>query len=154
MSSNNWNGFHFRAYRPADFPRLCELDQVCFSEDVAYAPGEIALALAQPETFAVVAEHGEEVVAFVLALQRRRVLGHIITIDVHPNFRRRGIGDRLMELAQQHLREQGATRLILEVGIYNEPAIAFYGGRGFVRQRVLPRYYRDGSDAYLMEKAL
>ena len=127
---------------------------MCFAEAIAYAPGEIAEALTQPGTFALVAEQKEEVVAFVLASQGRRLLGHIITIDVHPDFRRRGIGDRLMALAEQHLRQQGATRVVLEVGIYNESAAAFYGERGFVRQRVLPRYYRDGSDAYLMEKIL
>ena len=45
MSSHSWNGFQFREYRPADFPRLCELDQMCFAEAIAYAPGEIAEAL-------------------------------------------------------------------------------------------------------------
>ena len=40
------------------------------------------------------------------------------------------------------------------MGIYNEPAIAFYGERGFVRLRVLPHYYWDGSNADLMEKTL
>ncbi|HEY7679017.1 MAG TPA: GNAT family N-acetyltransferase, partial [Terriglobia bacterium] len=107
-----------------------------------------------PGTFAVVAEQDEEVVAFVLVSRRRRLLGHIITIDVHPEFRRRGIGAHLMEMAEQRLRKEGATRVVLEVATHNQPALAFYGARGFVQQRVLPRYYRDGSDAYLMEKAL
>lgn len=153
-SSNSRNGFHLREYRPADFSRLCELDQMCFSEAVAYVPEEIAFSLAQPGTFAVVAEQDEEVVAFVLVSRRRRLLGHIITIDVHPEFRRRGIGAHLMEMAEQRLRKEGATRVVLEVATHNQPALAFYGARGFVQQRLLPRYYRDGSDAYLMEKAL
>jgi ribosomal protein S18 acetylase RimI-like enzyme len=44
--------------------------------------------------------------------------------------------------------------VILEVAVSNEHALAFYHSRGFFRRRLLPRYYRDGTDAYLLEKAL
>ena len=153
MSSADSSALRYREYQPADFDHLCELDSLCFPPEVAYSPEEIAAALADPAAFAFVAESEEQVVAFVLAGTRRR-LGHIITIDVHADFRRRGMGDQLMELAEQRLRQRGATRLILEVAASNEAAIAFYRARGFSLQRLLPHYYRDGSDAYLMEKSL
>ena len=153
MSSADSSSPRYREYQPSDFDRLCELDRQCFSPEVAYSPEEIAAALADSGTFAFVAESQEQVVAFVLVGTRRH-LGHVITIDVHADFRRRGIGDQLMELAEQRLRQRGAPRLILEVAASNAAAIAFYRARGFVLQRLLPRYYRDGSDAYLMDKAL
>lgn len=153
MSSTHSPSLRYREYRPSDFDRLCQLDRICFPPGVAYSPEEIAAALAEPAAFAFVAESEEQVMAFVLVGTRRR-LGHIITIDVHAGFRRRGIGDQLMELAEQRLRQRGATRLILEVAAPNEAAIAFYRARGFLPQRLLPRYYRDGADAYLMEKPL
>ncbi|HWP83564.1 MAG TPA: ribosomal protein S18-alanine N-acetyltransferase [Terriglobia bacterium] len=143
----------FRDYQPRDFPRLCELDRLCFPPGIAYDPQEIAAALLQPRTFCIVAEHKERVVGFVLA-HARRGTGHIITIDLHPDIRRRGVGSRLMELAELRMRQHGARRATLEVAADNEAAMAFYRARGYGVQRLLRRYYRNGTDAYLMEKPL
>ena len=100
------------------------------------------------------AEARDQLAAFVLAYQKKRSVGHIVTIDVHPDFRRRNIGNRLMELAEERLRARGAARIVLEVSAGNEPALRFYQKRGYIAKRFLPRYYRDRSDAYLMEKTI
>jgi len=154
MSSNEAVSFRTREYRPGDFPSLCLLDQMCFPEGIAYTPEEIALGLAQPGAFVLVAEVENQVVAFLLAYQKKRPVGHIVTIDVHPDFRQRGIGYQLMELAEERLRRGGAMRIVLEVSVHNDPAIQFYAKLGYLTRRLLPHYYRDSSDAYLMEKML
>ena len=154
MSSNEAASFRTREYRPGDFPTLCLLDQMCFPEGIAYTPEEIALGLAQPGAFVLVAEVENQVVAFLLAYQKKRPVGHIVTIDVHPDFRQRGIGDQLMELAEQRLRRGGAMRIVLEVSVENDPALQFYAKLGYLTRRLLPHYYRNESDAYLMEKRL
>lgn len=150
--------FYIREYRPEDFSALCPLDRLCFPEAIAYTPEDIALALVQRGAFAFVAEvperTEERVVAFVLGYQKKPLIGHIVTLDVHPDFRRQSIGHHLMERAEQRLRERGAARMILEVGVTNDTALRFYEKRGYLRQRLLRRYYADGSDAYLMEKML
>jgi len=66
----------------------------------------------------------------------------------------RGIGYHLMDRAEQRLRERGAERIILEVGVRNDVALRFYEKMGFVNKRLLPHYYADRSDAYLMERML
>ena len=96
----------------------------------------------------------EQVVAFILAYQKKPLIGHIVTLDVHPDFRRQSIGYHLMERAEERLRQRGAARIILEVAVQNETAQRFYEKRGYLRQKLLRRYYADRSDAYLMEKAL
>ena len=159
MSSSKNPSFRVREYRPSDFPQLCAIDRLCFSEAIAYTPEEIALGLAQSGAFAIVAEGQgaeaqEQVIAFVLAQGKRRRLGHIITIDVRDEFRRLGLGRKLMELAEERLRQRGVSRIVLEVSTQNEHAIRFYQGLGYVTKRHLPGYYPDGSDAYLMEKAV
>lgn len=154
MSSNEAASFRTREYRPGDFPTLCLLDQMCFPEGIAYTPEEIALGLAQPGAFVLVAEVENQVVAFLLAYQKKRPVGHIVTIDVHPDFRQRGIGYQLMELAEERLRRGGAMRIVLEVSVENDPALQFYAKRGYLTRRLLPHYYRNESDAYLMEKML
>jgi ribosomal protein S18 acetylase RimI-like enzyme len=59
-----------------------------------------------------------------------------------------------MERCEQRLSALGARRVVLEVAVDNAAAIAFYTARGYARQRSLPHYYPDGTDAYSMSKAL
>lgn len=154
MSSHRNPACSIRDYQSADFPALCALDRLCFPEEVAYPPEEMALGLAQRGAFALVAETSGRVVGFILAYRQSRQGGHIITIDVHPQFRLQGLGSQLLELAEQRLQTSGATRLLLEVGVENGTAIQFYKKRGYAIRRFLSGYYRDGSDAYRMEKLL
>ena len=154
MSLNEKPFPRIREYRSEDFPSLYALDQLCFPEGIAYTPEEIALGLAQRGAFAWVAEIQERVVAFVLAYQKKPLIGHIVTLDVHPDFRRQSIGCHLMDRAEQRLRERGAERIILEVGVRNDVALRFYEKMGYVNKCLLPHYYADRSDAYLMERML
>ena len=87
MNSNEAPSFQVREYDPRDFPQLCAIDRACFAEGIAYTPDEVALGLAQPGAFVLVAEAQGQVAGFVLAYQRRQV-GHIVTIDILAEFRR------------------------------------------------------------------
>ena len=154
MSSDDSALIPIRPYRSSDFQTLCAIDRECFSDQIAYSPEEMALGLIQPGSFSFVAEQDSRIVAFVLACTERRKLGHIITIDVLPAARRLGLGKRLMLLAEETLRERSVERVILEVSVLNEDAIHFYESLGYVNRRIIPQYYTDGTDAFLMEKSL
>ncbi|MCI4456914.1 MAG: ribosomal protein S18-alanine N-acetyltransferase [Desulfurococcaceae archaeon] len=81
--------------------------------------------------------------------------GHVISIAVLPEYRRRGIGRSLMIEGMRRMKEYyNADEVILEVRVSNTPAIELYKKLGFKVVRIIPRYYRDGEDAYLMAKAL
>ncbi len=81
--------------------------------------------------------------------------GHIISLAVLPEYRRRGIATRLMEAALRSLRDEyGAREVYLEVRVSNTPAINLYKKLGFRVIHVIPRYYADGEDAYLMAREL
>ena len=76
---------------------------------------------------------------------------HIATIATHPDFRRQGIGERLMLHALLSAREEGALRAFLEVRAGNLGAQALYKKYGFVVDGIRPRYYQDNNeDAILM----
>ena len=154
MSSHEPGSFRVREFARDDFRAICGIDQLCFSEAIAYTPQEMSLGLAQRGAFAYVAESGGNLVAFVLACQKKRHVGHIVTIDILPEFRRKGLGRTFMELAERRFREKGAARVVLEVNIQNESAFRFYEEMGYTTTRLLASYYPDGSDAWLMEKAL
>jgi ribosomal-protein-alanine N-acetyltransferase len=76
---------------------------------------------------------------------------HIATIAVHPNYRRRGIGQRLLANALLETQKEGATLAFLEVRQSNLGAQALYNRFGFVVDGFRPHYYVDnGEDAILM----
>ncbi len=56
---------------------------------------------------------------------------HIITLGVHPDWRRQGIGCRLVERLLQVALEQQLGWATLEVRVSNEGAIALYESLGF-----------------------
>ncbi len=81
--------------------------------------------------------------------------GHVVSIAVLRDYRRRGIGMALMLEGMYRMRKiYGAQEVVLEVRISNEPAINLYRFLGFKVVRILRRYYMDGEDAYLMAAPL
>jgi ribosomal-protein-alanine N-acetyltransferase len=76
---------------------------------------------------------------------------HIATIAIHPDFRHRGIGRRLLAIALLNAAEQGALQSFLEVRRGNLNALALYQQFGFKVVGVRSGYYQDNhEDALLM----
>lgn len=143
-----------RDFAPADLPRMLALDQVCFEEGIAYPESELRAFLAFPGAICMVAESGKTLAGFILLHILKRATGHVITIDVHPEFRRSGLGNRLMTQGEARLIEGGCSQVVLEVAVNNLGAIAFYEGLGYQVLRTLPRYYLGSLDGLLMGKRL
>ncbi len=68
---------------------------------------------------------------------------HIKKIAVHPNYRRKGVGEALLNEVLKYKKD-----VYLEVRISNEPAIKLYEKLGFRRITTLKSYYSNGEDAY------
>jgi [ribosomal protein S18]-alanine N-acetyltransferase len=76
---------------------------------------------------------------------------HIATIATHPDFRRQGIGEKIMIEALVAARNEGATRAFLEVRAGNLGAQALYKKYGFIQDGLRAKYYKDNNeDAILM----
>jgi ribosomal-protein-alanine N-acetyltransferase len=76
---------------------------------------------------------------------------HVATIAVHPDYRRRGIGQCLLARALMDAAERGVIQVYLEVRRGNLAAQAIYERFGFEVTGVRTGYYRDNSeDALLM----
>ena len=151
--------FTLRKYRPEDFDRLLEIDQVCFVEGIAYNAAELRFFLTMPSAIAWVGMEGEVIQGFIVAdrfRQRRasRFMGRIITIDVAPPAQHTGLGTLLLTSSEKDLREAGCDYVSLEVAVDNEPALRFYKKHGYSVLRALPRYYLDSIDGLLMGKNL
>ena len=143
-----------RAYRPSDLETLWAIDQACFPRDISYSRDEIASFIAYPGSRTWVAEEGGAIVGFLIAGRHSRGVGHIVTIDVVEPSRRRGVGSKLMEAAEQWAREQGMAFIHLETAVDNLPAQRFYAARGYRKVDRIEHYYADGTDAWGMVKDL
>jgi ribosomal-protein-alanine N-acetyltransferase len=76
---------------------------------------------------------------------------HVSTIAVHPNWRRRGLGELLLLSLFDRGLELGVRRATLEVRASNLAAQALYRKYGFEILSVQKAYYSDNNeDAYIM----
>ena len=73
--------------------------------------------------------------------------GHIISIAVHPNHRRRGIGTKLLK---RTMSIPCVKKIWAEVRKSNKSAQAFYFRRGFQTVGFVPNYYRN-EDALIIQ---
>ncbi len=76
---------------------------------------------------------------------------HVSTIAVHPQWRRRGLGELLILSLLERGAQAGARRATLEVRVSNQAAQGLYRKYGFEIESRQRRYYSDNNeDAYLM----
>ena len=76
--------------------------------------------------------------------------GHVVSIAVVEEHRRKGIGNALVEESVNGVKLRNCDEFYLEVRCSNTDAVRLYEKMGFVIRQQLNAYYRDGEDAYLM----
>ncbi len=102
----------------------------------------------------LVAEINGNLIGYVVSLIRRGYICHILSIAVHPNYRRRGIATKLMVSIEKEAKKHNAFLMRLEVRASNCAAINLYKKLGFSESYIIPKYYRDGESAIVMFKLL
>lgn len=102
---------------------------------VPWDAAALAAMLTQAGVFAV-----EQPDGFIL-LRAVADEAEILTLAVHPQARRRGVGARLVREGVAGAVARGATRLFLEVADNNLPALALYARAGFSEAGRRPGYY-------------
>jgi len=144
---------HYLRGKITDVSALEALDEICFPEDINYQKFEIVYYLKRPKTLTYLAKENKELVGFIMAGKFGRRQGKIITIDVHPGWRRKGIGSHLLGLAVSFLIEERLDAIVLEVHQRNHGAVDFYKHHGFQMWGKKRNYYPDG-DALTLKKSL
>jgi ribosomal-protein-alanine N-acetyltransferase len=94
-------------------------------------------------------ETGSEIVGYVgFRLQGRE--GHLTTIAVRPESRRRRLGELLLLVALDKMLAHGVDVVTLEMRPSNGVAYHLYSKYGFEVTGRASGYYRDGEDAWMM----
>ena len=141
--------------RPAtadDLAAVTALEQEIFGVD-AWSAGSVEEELTGDRRHAVVALEQQRVVGYAVVL-RSDDLVDLQRIAVAPTHRRAGIARLLLDAVRDAGRAGGADRMLLEVSADNAAALTFYAASGFVEIDRRPRYYRDGSDALILQATL
>ncbi|XP_016955791.1 uncharacterized protein LOC108028454 [Drosophila biarmipes] len=81
-------------------------------------------------------------------------MGYIAMLAVDVEYRKRGIGKALSEMAIETMAMKDAAMVSLETELTNKPALALYQSLGFIRERRLLRYYMNGVDAFRLKLVL
>jgi ribosomal-protein-alanine N-acetyltransferase len=132
-----------------DVPAVHAIDELSFS--LPWSERSFRFELTEnPVSRCWVVESGGGVIA-MLVLWLVVDEAHIATIATHPDFRRQGIGEKLLLAALLTARAEGARRAFLEVRASNRAAMELYEKHGFFQAGLRPHYYQDNQeDAVLM----
>ena len=130
---------------------LWEIEKKCFEAE-AFTKEQIAQLLKSYSSIGLVARLNSEIVGFIIgAIYRegRALSGHILTIDVLPEHRRKGIGLKLLQEMEKIFKEKNIKTCCLEVREDNIAALALYRKLGYVEVGKLKNYYRSANGVYL-----
>ena len=130
---------------PADIAAVAGLERELFGHE-AWSPTLLAPLLLGSGGMCLVAELNGTVVGYAVASAAGDAID-LQRLGVHPDHRRAGIAHALLTEAIA-----ADERVLLEVGAANAGAVAFYEAEGFTEIARRRRYYRDGSDAIVMER--
>ena len=131
-------------------PQVAQLEKICFADP--WSELSISLELTNVWSYWVVALDGDTVVGYV-GSQSSIDEADIMNVAVHPDYRRQGIAENLINTLVAELKNRGCHALLLEVRVSNTPAITLYEKLGFVQVGCRKNYYRNPKeDALILRK--
>jgi len=147
--SNQEGKFEIRKMRPNHLPYVVAIERQSFPQPWSYSLflSELSNRVA---TYLVAMWEGE--IIGYLGLWTIADEGHITTLAIHPRFRGRGFGKRLLQYGLRFIQEKGCRKAFLEVRVSNWIAQKMYQELGFQPIGIRKRYYSDGEDALIMRR--
>ena len=135
---------------PSHVAQIAQLEKICFSDP--WSERSIASELDNKLAFWLVAMEGENVAGYIGS---QTVIDEtdMMNVAVHPDFRRQGIAEVLVNTLVENLKKMGSHCLTLEVRASNAPAISLYEKLGFHEIGRRKNYYRNPrEDALILRK--
>ncbi len=95
-----------------------------------------------------------EITGFICGIILDSESVRVLMLAVHPVYRNRGIGSKLLQRFIEISSSTGANKIVLEVRVGSRKAIKFYRKRGFQIMERLKNFYTNGEDGYQMVRYL
>jgi len=133
---------------------LYKIEMECFKRE-AFSKQHIANLLSDYNCISLVAKTNGKIVGFIIGMihiERNALVGHILTVDVSPSHRRRGIAQRLLQKLEEIFKEKGVKSCRLEVREDNIAALKLYQKLGYKKIGKLENYYGDAHGIYFRKE--
>jgi ribosomal-protein-alanine acetyltransferase len=134
---------------------LYEIEMKCFTKE-AFTKQQIAHLLTDYNSIGLVAKVNGQIAGFIIGriyVDEESLIGHILTLDVSPAHRQKGIAQRLLLEIEKIFKGKGVKECRLEVREDNIAAINLYRKLGYEKVGKLRHYYESAHGLYL-RKAL
>lgn len=142
--------FTIRRMREEDIIQVAELEKMIFTD--AWSENAIAETLAQEKTLLLTAFDDKKLIGYLI-LYYVLEEGEIARIAVAPEYRRQGVGARMLLELENLCEDNGISKLLLEVRESNTSAYSFYEDYGFIQDGVRKNFYTNPvEDGILMSR--
>ncbi len=147
--------YEIRLLTDKHLKEVLKLNLRCFKAGENYTKYTFSYLLNEPKTLSYrIVTPSEQIVAFVFVMTNTDGTGHITTIGVAPEHRRRGLANKLLRHTEEALQKRNINTVMLEVRVSNLPAQNLYREFGYATVQRLVGYYNNGEDGFLMVKSL
>lgn len=137
-----------------DIPALLAIERQCFTTD-RLSRRSFRHLLTRGNAVTLLDENEGRIRGYVLLLfSRGTSMARLYSIAVHPEYGRRGVGDRLLEEAEAAALERDCVSMRLEVRRDNAASLALFRRHGYRQFEEVLDYYEDHMDALRFEKRL
>lgn len=148
-----------RDYSSSDLGAIFALDVVCFAPPFRFSERAMRQFAEARNALTVIAEDdiAGQIAGFCIAHAekvRNGLAAYIVTLDVAPEYRRRGLAREMVQTIEHRAVQAGCDAIELHVSVENEGAIAFYEREGYERSHIVKGFYGLGRHAYVYRKPL
>lgn len=123
----------------AHIPALSEIENLCFA--APWSADALREELTNPPAVFLVALSADGTPVGYAGMHAVAGEGFFTNVAVHPDHRRQGVADALIQALAAYGKERNFYRLALEVRVSNAAAIRLYEKHGFVKDGIRPRFY-------------
>lgn len=147
--------YEIRSLTEKHLQEVLKLNLRCFREGENYTKHTFSYLLNEPNCLSYrLVTPSENIVGFIFIMTNEDGTGHITTIGIAPEHRRRRLAHKLLDHAENALQMRGINTIRLEVRAGNTAAQNLYRRRGYAILQRLSHYYNNGEDGFLMVKSL
>jgi ribosomal-protein-alanine N-acetyltransferase len=139
-------------FRRRHLDRILRIERACFARE-AYSRGLFLELYEECAGLFFVAKRAGRIGAYMVTCATAPS-AEIVSVAVHPDYRRQGMARALIEHTLRALGDAGIRRVELRVRDTNTAGIRLYRSFGFRRAGLERRYYEDGGHAVHMRLAL
>jgi len=147
----------YRPYHPDDFTQLYAVEEICFQPPFRFSRTYMRQVFASPAAATWMAEENRTIAGFAIVewlTESDETTAYIQTIEVLPEFRRKGVAVELMRRLEDSAGKADAKLIWLHVDAENTAAQRLYEAHGYTQKGREENYYPRSRAALIYAKQL